>query len=78
MLKLKLLYYGHLMQRADSMENTLMLGKLEGRRKKGQHRMRWFGDIIDSRDVSLSKLQDVVMDSKAWRAAVHEVQNSQT
>ena len=71
MLKLKLLYYGHLMQRADSMENTLMLGKLEGRRKKGQHRMRWFGDIIDSRDVSLSKLQDVVMDSKAWRAAVH-------
>ena len=78
MLKLKLLYYGHLMQRADSVENTLMLGKLEGRRKKGQHRMRWFGDIIDSRDVSLSKLQDVVMDSKAWRAAVHEVQNSQT
>ena len=78
MLKLKLLYYGHLMQRAESMENTLMLGKLEGRRKKGQHRMRWFGDIIDSRDVSLSKLQDVVMDSKAWRAAVHEVQNSQT
>ena len=74
MLKLKLQYCGHLMQRADSMEKTLMLGKPEGRRKKGQHRMRWFDDIIDSKDMSLSKFHEVVMDSKAWPAAVMKCQ----
>ena len=75
---LKLQYYGHLMRRANSEEKTLMLGKPEGRRRKVQHRMGCFDDDIDSRDVNLSKLQEVVMDRKAWRAAVHEVPNSQT
>ena len=78
MLKLKLQYFGHLMQRANSLENTLMLGKIKGKRRRGQQRIRWLDSITNSMDMNLSKFWEIVEDRGAWYAAVHEIENSWT
>ena len=78
MLKLKLQYFGHLMRRVDSLEKTLMLGKIEGRRRRGQQRMRWLDGINDSMDMNLSELRELVLDGEAWRAVIHRVAKSWT